>query len=205
MLNAETLSTFFGLAVLLGLAPGPDNLFVLAQSMAFGARSGLWVVLGLCSGLVVHTLAVALGLAALMAATPWALHLVQWVGAAYLLYLAWGAWRAGSGSVRQAVSQEGWRLWRRGVLMNVTNPKVALFFLALLPQFVDPSRGYAAVQVVILGGVFMVAALLVFGAISVFAGYLGGALRRHACAEQWLNRLSALVFVALAVRLLWPL
>jgi len=205
MLSLETLGAFFGLAVLLGLAPGPDNLFVLAQSMTFGARAGLWVVMGLCSGLVIHTVAVALGLAALMAATPWALRVVQWLGAAYLMYLGWCAWRASSGSAREAVAQSGWRLWRRGLFMNVSNPKVALFFLALLPQFVDATRGHAVFQLICLGGVFMAATLLVFGAISLFAGALGGVLRRHAKAQQWLNRLSALVFVALAARLLAPL
>ena len=204
MLSLQVVTTFFGLAVVLSLAPGPDNLFVLAQSMAHGARSGLWVVLGLCSGLVVHTLAVALGLAALMAASPWALRLVQTLGAAYLLYLAWGAWRAGASRPGQAVAQTGMRLWRRGLFMNVTNPKVVLFFLALLPQFVQPDAAPAG-QIVALGAVFMVAALLVFGSISFFAGYLGDALRRHANAQKWLNRASAGVFVALAARLLMPL
>lgn len=210
MPSLETLVTFFGLSVLLGLSPGPDNIFVLMQSAQRGWRAGLAVVLGLCMGILVHTAAVALGLAALVAASPAAFMVLKLVGAAYLLYLAWGAWRApvsvsaGSSSPVQTQTlpaRELLRMVGRGVVMNVTNPKVLIFFLALLPQFAQPERGSVAAQIVVLGGVFMLATLLVFGAIALFSGWFGGLLQRSARAQRLLNRAASVVFVALAVRL----
>ena len=207
----ETLVAFYGAALLLSLSPGPDNLFVLVQSVQRGWRVGLCVVLGLCLGVLGHTLAVALGLAALLAASSLAFTLLKWCGAAYLAYLAWGALRAPA--QRSALPQaqtaradrldaaQAWRLVGRGVVMNLTNPKVLIFFLAFLPQFADPARGSVAAQIVLLGGVFMIATLLVFGAIALFSGWFGGLLQRSARAQRWLNRSAALVFVALALRL----
>ena len=206
----ETLLGFLGVAVLLALSPGPDNLFVLMQSVQRGPRAGLWVVLGLCVGIVGHTLAVAAGLAALVAASPLAFELMKWCGAAYLVYLAWGAWRAPvqaqDGGTAQAASPplpwaERGRLLGRGVVMNLTNPKVLIFFLALLPQFADPTRGNVPLQIVGLGLTFMLATLLVFGAVALCSGLFGALLQRSARAQHALNRLAALVFVGLAVRL----
>ena len=165
MPSLETLWSFFGISLLLALSPGPDNLFVLVQSAQQGWRAGLCVVLGLCSGLVVHTSAVALGLAAVLAASPLAFQLLQWLGAAYLCWLAWGAWHAPvslEGAQASAV-RSPWRMWARGVLMNLTNPKVLIFFLAFLPQFTDPGRGSLPLQIGLLGLIFMACALLVFG------------------------------------------
>lgn len=210
MPTVETLAAFFGLSVLLGLSPGPDNIFVLMQSAQRGWCVGLAVVLGLCMGIMVHTAAVALGLAALVAASPTAFLALKLVGAAYLLYLAWGAWRApvsASGGAppaalaRKLPAGELLRMVGRGVVMNVTNPKVLIFFLALLPQFAHPERGSVAVQIVLLGGVFMLATLLVFGSIALFSGWFGALLQRSARAQRLLNRTASLVFVALAVRL----
>ena len=201
VLSAETAASFFGVAVLLGLAPGPDNLFVLTQAMAQGARAGLWVVLGLATGLIGHTLLVSLGVAALLVATPWAMQAIQILGAVYLLRVAWGAWRAGATPETHSLPLSSAALWRRGVVMNLSNPKVALFFLALLPQFVDASRP-AMPQLLALGALFMVATLLVFGGVAVFAAALGRGLRQHPRANQWLNRAAALVLVALALRLM---
>lgn len=211
MISLDTATTFFGVAVLLGLTPGPDNLFVLAQSAAAGARAGLAVVLGLCCGLVVHTLAIALGLAAVMASAPLALQIIQTLGAAYLLYLAWGAWRAARlpGAAPSAHAAPATprisALWRRGVIMNLSNPKIVLFFLALLPQFVDTSRGPAALQIIALGLLFVLATLLVFGGISYSAARVGDLLRQRPGVQAQLDRISALVFVALAARLVWTL
>lgn len=194
------------MAVLLGLSPGPDNLFVLMQSATHGRRAGWCVVLGLCTGLIGHTLAVALGLAAVFAASPTAFTVLKLAGAGYLLYLAWGAWRApaslvlGTGAGPQA-APSGLAMWRRGVILNLSNPKVVLFFLALLPQFVQEGRGPVALQIVCLGVLFMLATLLVFGGVVLLAGGIRARLAHSARAQQWLNRASALVFVGLAVRL----
>ncbi|NIF84161.1 LysE family translocator [Comamonas sp. Tr-654] len=206
----EVLITFFGVALLLGLSPGPDNLFVLVQSAQRGWRVGLCVVAGLCLGIVGHTAAVALGLAAVVAASPMLFTVLKLCGAAYLAYLAWGAWRAPvhveetarAQTERDVLSLRVALRWMgRGVVMNLTNPKVLIFFLAFLPQFTDPARGSVALQVMVLGCVFMLAAWLVFGSIACFSGLFGQLLQRSARAQRWLNRIAATVFGALALRL----
>ncbi|RMX06685.1 LysE family translocator [Corticibacter populi] len=203
----DSVLAFFGVAVLLALSPGPDNIFVLMQSAQHGWRAGMAVVLGLCLGLVVHTGAVALGLAAVVAASALAFTLIKLCGAAYLLWLAWGAWHApalqqnpAAGAVAQpdtgALAMVG-----RGVVMNLSNPKVLLFFMAFLPQFANPARGPVSLQIMVFGAVFMLAALLVFGSIACCSGWFGRVLQTSAGAQRVLNRLASAVFVALAARL----
>ena len=214
MPSLQTLFAFFGVAVLLALSPGPDNLFVLLQSIQRGWRMGVAVVAGLCLGIVVHTSAVALGLAAVFAASSVAFAVLKWCGAAYLVYLAWGAWLApvsacGSaagagapgGAGNAASHRQVLRMVGRGVVMNLTNPKVLIFFLAFLPQFADPALGPVAPQIFVFGAVFIVAAFLVFGAIAVFSGAFGQLLLRSPRAQRWLNKVTAVVFVGLAVKL----
>lgn len=143
MPSLQVLMAFFGLCVVLALSPGPDNLFVLVQSAQRGWRVGLAVVVGLCIGILGHTIAVALGLAALVAASPAAFTALKLLGAAYLFYLAWGALRAPvqvsstaqTGRHPPLAGPEALKMVGRGVVMNATNPKVLIFFLALLPQF----------------------------------------------------------------------
>ena len=205
-----TLLTFFGISILLGLSPGPDNLFVLLESAQRGWRAGLCVVLGLCIGLVVQTLAVALGLAALVAASATAFVLLKGAGAAYLLWLARDALGASMSKDEPLVSGKTgvnrrmgrWRMVGRGVVMNLSNPKVLVFFLAFLPQFVEPQRGAVAGQIAVLGAVFIGATWLVFGAIAVFSGYFGAYWMRSSSARRWLHRGAALVFAGLAVHLI---
>ena len=210
MPGLETLTAFFGVAVLLALSPGPDNLFVLVQSAQRGWRLGMCVVLGLCLGILVHTMAVALGLAAVFTASHMAFTVLKWCGAAYLAWLAWGALRApvqssAAPQPQSAVPALAWgeavRMVGRGWVMNITNPKVLIFFLAFLPQFADPARGSVAVQIAWFGAVFGIATFLVFGAIACFSGVFGGLLLRSARAQWWLNRLAGVVFLGLAVRL----
>ncbi|QPN32618.1 LysE family translocator [Diaphorobacter sp. JS3051] len=213
MPSIETLVAFFGVSVLLALTPGPDNLFVLLQSAQRGWRAGMCVVLGLCLGLVGHTTAVALGLAAVFAASAVAFTVLKFCGAAYLAYLAWGALRAPASVPEEApatgaamapgarVPGGALRMVGRGVVMNLTNPKVLIFFLAFLPQFADPARGGMARQILVLGVVFMLATFLVFGVIACFSGAFGALLQRSARAQRMLNRVAGLVFLGLAVRL----
>ncbi|PRD68685.1 threonine transporter RhtB [Malikia spinosa] len=202
-MTAEAQLGFFGIALLLGLSPGPDNLFVLMQSATQGRRAGLLVTLGLCTGLLAHTAAVALGLAALLASSPAAFSALKLAGAAYLLYLAWGAWRAPATlqAGDEPLRLQPWRLYGRGVLMNLSNPKVAIFFLALLPQFVQEGAGPVPWQIARLGALFMLATLIVFGSFAWLAGGLS-LLLRSARAQQLLNRSAALVFVGLGIRLI---
>jgi len=202
--GAETLLTFAVASVLLALAPGPDNLFVLAQSALQGRGAGLLVTLGLCSGLLVHTLAVAAGVAVVFQTSLLAFTLLKVIGAFYLLYLAILAWRAAATPLPagEVVKVTGAALYRRGVVMNVTNPKVSLFFLAFLPQFTDPAQGHIPLQVALLGAVFILVTILVFGAIALLAGELGVWLRRSPRIQSRLQHLSAVLFVTLALGLL---
>ena len=199
----ETLLTFFIASLVLALAPGPDNLFVLTQSALRGRSAGLAVTLGLCTGLLVHTTAVALGLAALFAASSLAFTLLKLCGAGYLLWLARQAWRASSTSIRRAAEDRlsGWQLYRRGILMNITNPKVSIFFLAFLPQFADPTRGPLTQQLLLLGAIFIGATILIFGGIALLAGMLGAWLTRSPGLQRIMNRLTATIFVGLALKL----
>ena len=203
MPELEVLAVFFVAAVALGFAPGPDNIFVLTQSALHGRLAGLVVTLGLCTGLIVHTVAVAFGVAAIFAASATAFTALKLVGAGYLLYLAWQALKAGKSALAGGDHDEPslWQLYRRGIVMNITNPKVAIFFLAFLPQFADPKVGALVPQLLVLGGVFIVATIVVFGLVSWTVGLLGDWLKRSPTAQVVLNRIAAIVFVGLAVRL----
>ena len=203
MFEAKMLFMFFTTSILLALSPGPDNLFVMAQAVQQGRRAGLLVTLGLCTGLLVHTAGVTFGLAALFKASATAFALLKFAGAGYLLFLAWQAFHAGTetGPTANLDRLSGPRLYRRGIIMNITNPKVSIFFLAFLPQFADPARGSLAMQLLLLGGVFIVATIIVFGSISILAGALGERLRQSAWAQKILNRAAAAIFAGLALKL----
>ena len=203
MLSPDTVLVFLGASVALALVPGPDNLFVLTQSALHGRLAGLLVTLGLCTGILGHTVAVTLGVAALIATSALAFTLLKLIGAAYLVYLAWQAFRASTQRLASTgqPALSALQLYRRGVIMNITNPKVAIFFLAFLPQFASPANGSVTLQLVALGALFVVTTLLVFGSVAWCAGYLGHWLRRSPGAQVLMNRLAGLVFLALAARL----
>ena len=203
MIPLETLIAFFAASTLLALAPGPDNIFVLTQSALRGRGAGLVVTMGLCTGLIFHTTAVAFGVAAIFQASAVAFTVLKLVGAGYLLYLAWQVFRASAAkfdAVPDGKISNG-RLYRRGIIMNITNPKVSIFFLAFLPQFASPERGPLTVQLMMLGGVFIVSTLMVFGGIAFLAGSLGRWLRRSEKIQRTMNRIAGAVFVGLAFRL----
>jgi len=203
MIPFDTVAVFFAVSALLALAPGPDNIFVLTLSALHGRKVGLLVTLGLCTGLIGHTFAVTVGVAALFQTSVMAFTALKIVGACYLLYLAWGAFRA-SATPLQAdanLQVDGWKLYRRGIVMNLTNPKVSIFFLAFLPQFADPERGSLTVQLIALGGIFMLAAFIVFSGIAILAGSIGPWLNRSARAQRIMNRIAGTIFVALALKL----
>ena len=203
MIDSNVLLVFFTTSVILALSPGPDNLFVLAQSAQNGRTAGLFVTLGLATGLVGHTVAVAFGLAAIVHSSAIAFSVLKYIGAAYLLYLAWQALRAAASTGQQNTVQalSSGNLYRRGIVMNLTNPKVSLFFMAFLPQFADPRHGSMMVQFFLLGAVFITATLLVFSAISFLAGGFGDKFRNSALAQKVVNRIAATVFIALAIKL----
>ncbi len=214
MLTPDAMMAFFVAALLLGIAPGPDNIFVLTQSALFGAGAGMVTTLGLVTGLCVHTTAVALGVAAIFQTSALAFTLLKTAGAGYLLWLAWLSFRAGASTAQIAqgdASSDGpayaafpgyMALYRRGIVMNVTNPKVSLFFLAFLPQFCDPTRGSVAVQVLILGVLFMLATIVVFWTVAALGGRLAVWFNRSPRGQIIMQRVAGCVFVAMAAALL---
>jgi threonine/homoserine/homoserine lactone efflux protein len=202
MPDANRLLLFMAAALALNLTPGPDMLYVAARSAGEGRRSGVASALGIGAGTLVHIAAVALGLAGLLAAVPAAYAAVRAAGGAYLVYLGVRALRAGAaGPERPLVAGSHWAAFRQGVVTNVLNPKVALFFLAFLPQFVDPARGPAAAQVIALGLLFDASGTLVNLAVALAAAGAAARLRRAGRARQWMERLCGALFIALGVRL----
>jgi len=203
VIPADVMLLFVTASVALAFAPGPDNIFVLTQSALHGRKTGLLVTLGLCTGLLVHTAAVSLGVAAIFQTSLLAFSLLKLAGALYLLYLAAQAFRASKAALEADGSEAlSWRgLYTRGIIMNITNPKVAIFFLAFLPQFADSARGSITVQMLFLGGLFIVSSLIVFAAVAWCAGYIGEWLQRSAGAQVVMNRIAGMVFVVLALRL----
>ncbi len=203
MMTFETLLAFIAASTLLAFAPGPDNIFVLTQSAMNGRRAGIFITLGLCTGLIVHTLAVAVGVAAIFQVSAIAFTALKIVGAAYLLYLAWGAFRSGA----QEINSENHNtlssgaFYRRGIIMNITNPKVAIFFLAFLPQFINPDASEPSAQIFMLGAVFMAVSLVCFSLIAILSGFLSDFLRRSPQAQVRLNKIAGAVFTALALKL----
>jgi len=203
VIPVESLVTFIVASALLSIAPGPDNIFVLMQSALYGRKSGVLVTFGLCTGLVVHTTVVALGIAAIFQTSVAAFTVLKIAGALYLLYLAWQAFTASTARLEghSSTLRSGSTLYRRGIIMNITNPKVSIFFLAFLPQFASPESGAIAPQIFLLGAVFIGIALVIFSAIAVLAGTLGGWLNSSPKAQIYLNRLAGTVFVGLALKL----
>ena len=199
----ESIVAFVVASALLSIPPGPDNIFVLTQSALYGRKSGVLVTIGLCTGLIVHTTAVALGVAAIFQTSVVAFTVLKVVGAMYLTYLAWQAFRASVKNLDAPGSnlRSHGALYRRGIIMNITNPKVSIFFLAFLPQFASPENGPLAPQIFLLGGVFICVAFVVFGAIALLAGVLGGWLHRSPRAQVHLNRIAGTVFAGLALKL----
>lgn len=203
MISPESLITFITASILLGLAPGPDNIFVLTQSALHGRSAGIVVMLGLCTGLIMHSIAVAFGVAVIFQTSAIAFSVLKFIGAGYLVYLAWQAFRASVEKIQDKPDEEVklWKLYCRGIVMNITNPKVSIFFMAFLPQFADPAKGSLSLQILILGGLFILSTILVFGSIALLAGTLGQWLNRSEHAQKILHRIAGTVFLGLALKL----
>jgi len=204
-MSYETLITFFSVSLLLGLIPGPDNIFVLMQSVLHGKKAGLLVVMGLCTGLLVHSSLVALGVAAVFQSSSWAFNVLKIIGGLYLLYLAVQAFKASNDKIEgnNAPQLTYRQLYVRGIVMNISNPKVAIFFLAFLPQFTQPQQGDIAGQLLLLGGVFIMATLLVFSCIAIMAGSVSHALKNSPHAQSVLHKTAGVIFLLLALKLLF--
>ncbi|MFO1394053.1 MAG: LysE family translocator [Steroidobacteraceae bacterium] len=203
LLDPHQALAFLGAAVLLTLAPGPDNLMVLSIGAARGRLRGMAFGLGCALGCLSHTALAALGVSALIKASPVAFTALKVAGGAYLVWIGWRALRSSGDTSRGATPTDPpWALFRRGLVANAINPKVIMFFLALLPQFVDASRGGTGLQIAQLGLLFTLQAAVLFGLLGYFAGAVGQWLARHANAGLWLDRVAGGVLIALGLRLI---
>lgn len=204
MLELSQILPFLAASLALNLTPGADMTYVIARSATQGRGAGIAASFGIAAGSAVHSLLAALGVSALLQHSETAFLAVKYAGAAYLVYLAWKALRAGDGAMAatRPLDRSGlWRIFGEGALTNLLNPKVALFILAFLPQFVDPGKGSAVLQILTLGVLFNIGGTAVNVTVACFASAAARAIGNSAGFGRWLNRISALVFVGLAVRL----
>ena len=205
MLTPEQLTGFLLAAVLITATPGPDNLMVLGLGISRGRLQGMVFGLGCALGCLSHTLLAVLGVSALIAASPWAFSWLKIGGGLYLLWLGWQALRSRGGAQVGAVQtpeEPLMRLFFKGVLANAINPKVVLFFLSFLPQFVVAERGDVPLQMAVLGLLFTLQAAVLFVSLGYFAGAIGQRLNRRPRTGLWLDRIAGAVFVALGLRLI---
>jgi threonine/homoserine/homoserine lactone efflux protein len=206
MLSIDQALAFLAAAMLITISPGPDNLMVLGFGMARGRARGIAFGLGCACGCLSHTALAALGISGLIAASPLAFGALRIAGGLYLVWMGIGALRSGGGA--KAVALDGAaqplsRLFARGLVANAINPKVALFFLSFLPQFVAVQRGAVPWQTLQLGLIFTLQAALLFGLLGYFSGAVGGWLNRRPRAGLWLDRAAGTVFVGLGLKLIW--
>lgn len=205
MPTVDTLLAFLGVSALITIAPGPDNLMVLSQSLSRGRLAGFGLAVGCALGCFTHTLWAALGVSAMVASSPALFSGLKLAGAAYLAWLGIGALRSPGATLGPSGPRRPpdpwWRYVRRGFVANAINPKVGLFFLAFMPQFVPADTAHATLQMVVLGGVFVLQTIAIFGLFAVAAGQLGRLLSRHAGVGRWLDRIAGTIFVGLAARL----
>ncbi|MEZ4794203.1 MAG: LysE family translocator [Flavobacteriaceae bacterium] len=197
----ENLASFSFISFLLALSPGPDNIYVLTQSLSYGVKSGIATTMGLVSGCVVHTTLLAFGVSAIIAASETALFVIKIIGAVYLFYLSLRVFRSNA-SIELSGKVPGknqWELFKIGLVMNLVNPKVLLFFLAFFPIFLwDPTSGTIG-QFYLLGGTFMIIAFLVFSLIAVLAGRISSFLLKYKKMGLFLKWLQISVFLGIAL------
>jgi threonine/homoserine/homoserine lactone efflux protein len=184
------------------VAPGPDNLQVLARGISQGRAAGLVAALGFAAGISFHTTLAALGVAALLKSSPMAFEAVKLAGAAYLIWIGIKAIRSkGLSSAHERPSQPLAVVFRQSVIGNLLNPKVTLFFIVFLPQFVNPHGGQSVMlQMFELGGVFMLQTVAVFSVFGLAAGMIGAYLKRRPKVGVWLDRLAGATFIGLGIR-----
>ncbi|WP_420630194.1 LysE family translocator [Candidatus Leptofilum sp.] len=201
MFEWTQLATFMLAASLLIVVPGPAVLYVVARSIDQGRLAGIVSVLGIALGALVHSLAAAVGITAVLTASALAFSTVKYLGAAYLVYLGITTLLKKPDLQEKIVvkRQPLWQIFRQGFVVNLLNPKTALFFLAFLPQFADPTRGSVPLQTFLLGLVFVIIALVSDGIYALLAGQLGGWLKQSQTFQQRQQYFSGLVYIALGV------
>ena len=202
----DSLSTFLLASIIITLMPGPDNLFVLSLSSLQGRKAGILTAIGMAMGNFVHIFAVALGLGTLVEQFPAILIFIKTAGIVYLLYLAWQNWqyplvlsKAYAGTTRPN-THGAFALFKRGILMNVLNPKIVLFFLAFFPHFVDQNSPHQTAQIFLLGTVFVLQTIVIFGLIALLAGSIQPQIRR--LPPKVVSGITSGLFVCLSLYLL---
>nr|WP_274704464.1 LysE family translocator [Salinimicrobium profundisediminis] len=191
---------------MLTLSPGPDIIYVLVQGMTNGKKHGIVTALGLVSGIIVHTSLVAFGISAIIKQSENLFLMIRLLGAAYLFYLAWKVYKSDSTITVKAPAAEQKKelaaLFKRGFLMNVLNPKVAIFFLAFFPGFLWDPQGNTVYQFYVLGFLFMLQAFLIFSAVAILAGKISVYLQKHPASGQIFKWVQVVVFVGIGVFIL---
>lgn len=203
MIDFQTLLVFIPIALALNMTPGADMLFCLGQGAKSGSKAGFSASLGIATGSFIHALAGGLGLAALIAANPIAFEVIRWAGVAYLVYLAYQAFSSPIHQVAPTNVDRSYALkaWKDGVLVCLLNPKVAIFILALVPQFVDPKQGSVLVQFLIFGTILNIGGTMINGLIGLFAGRISGVLARNRRVARGLQYATSFIFFGLAMKL----
>jgi threonine/homoserine/homoserine lactone efflux protein len=201
MFDTSNLLTYILAALVLIVIPGPAVLYIVARALEQGRLAGLASVLGIGVGALVHTAAVALGVSAILATSAVAFNVVKYLGAAYLIYLGLSTLLKKNSYPETVVvePQPLRRIFGQGVVVNLLNPKTALFFLAFLPQFADPTRGSLTVQLLLLGLIFVLIALLSDGVYALLAGQMGEWLRRRPAIHVWQRRFSGVIYLGLGL------
>ncbi|MGP5211407.1 LysE family translocator [Psychrobacter alimentarius] len=213
MFGIENYLGFILAAILLNLTPGTDSMYIITRSVSQGQSAGLYSVLGITTGSLIHTLLASLGLSVLLASSPTVFMLVKYVGAGYLCYLGFKMLTSKqSSSIVSSLPQntcvirqrkiEGWQIYKQGVLTNVFNPKVALFFIAFFPQFINPSYAYGMLSFLILGLTFATTGFVWCSCLALLAARFSTRLREKPSIEVILNKISGLVFIGLGIKLL---
>ena len=203
-MDIELLISFLLASITLSLMPGPDNVFVLTESITKGKRNGIIISAGLASGIIIHTIVIATGLSILVQQSPLVFNVIKTFGAIYLLYLAYLTYKEETTTVSISnrsnsldIKEKWFPLYKKGFIMNVLNPKVTLFFIAFLPQFVSKDGLSVPIQIIILGSLFMLQAFLVFSIIAIIAGKLRQFLNSSVFWQKvkWI-KMTILIFLA---------
>ncbi len=203
MIDPAKFALFIGVSWALIIAPGPDMFYVITRGMAHGRRAGILSAIGVVCGILVHTTAAAFGLTLILQTSVFAFLLVKYVGAAYLVYLGIKAWREKSTFSLEtpALIVKSHTLFWQGVLSNVLNPKIGIFFLAFLPQFIDKGSSHGTMQMIILGLTFACFGLCFLFMVGYFSGTVGGWLRHRPRYAQFFQRLAGGILIGLGIRL----
>lgn len=206
LLAADQIGYFLGASVLLTLSPGPDSLATLSIGLSRGWRPAVGFGVGCGLGCLFHTAFAVLGISAAIRSSPTAFIVLKWCGTAYLTWLAFGALRSRGSGIQEFQGQEksGWRYLGKGLLANAINPKVAIFFLSFLPGFVTVAHGQPELQMAVLGLIFTAVATVVFAMLGYFSGRIGKVLQSLPQLSVWLDRMTGVLFLLLALRLAWP-